>query len=134
MSFMPWLPVPMTPSVMRLLGAGSSALPSAEAGTIRGTLRAAARPRNWRRVAEVGRVTVLLQGGGGLRAGSIRGARPRGKLASGPGDHEAGQGGSDVGAGLVPAAEFRPRPSAAQQYRRVAGAGRQQPVEVELYG
>src|SRR5437764_3978247 len=57
MSCRPMLPVPMTPTVMRLLGATLSSLPRQAAGMIRGAPRA---PRNCRRVARKGSVMMRL--------------------------------------------------------------------------
>src|SRR4051794_9488501 len=51
MSLNPWFPVPITPSVTRLLGATLPLKPSAESGTITGKARPAAnaRPVMWRK-------------------------------------------------------------------------------------
>ena len=44
MSLNPWLPVPMTPRVTRLLGATLPPRPGADAGTIAGNAKPAATP------------------------------------------------------------------------------------------
>src|SRR5262245_31992966 len=49
MSLNPWLPVPMTPMVVRSLAAGWLLVPSADAGTMSGVARAADCLRNCRR-------------------------------------------------------------------------------------